>query len=566
MRSPSRFDERRASPGAAWWRPRPWRWLALGLVASALGTGVAAASDRLVPEAGSVVGIKVAGRAVETGGDLDALARAQAEKLRARRVEVRYGQRSLGVATLGDLGVRVDTARVVAIAREQAPEGDALARVATGRLIARGGVDVPLAPTIDAEVARPWLTRVKDAEDRPPVSARLDLEHHGVTPEQPGHYVDLDGAIGALAELARGASLDDAEPIVFDLPVAPLPPRVTSSFVRALDVHTVLATYETYFSRGGDQARRAENIDVAAGKLDGLVLFPDELVSFNRVVGERSEENGFKKSWEIFKGEMQEGVGGGTCQVASTLHATAFFAGLEILERLPHSRPSAYIPIGLDATVVYPVVDMKLKNPYPFPVVLHTKVEGNRVKMELLGKERPARVAFSRELLRTYAYGRKVEEKEGLSARHVILKQHGIKGFRVKRKRLFTFTDGKTREEATTDLYPPTSEVYEVPPGFDVSLLPPLPADDVAEDLEHAPADAEGQTPTFATTSATALAAPPSTPPTNGAPTSPGSATTSAAGATPAPTPGDLVVEVGRGAHAPTALQANPPRTMTIKR
>src|SRR6185503_4092540 len=109
----------------------------------------------------------------------------------------------------------------------------------------------------------------------------------------------------------------------------------------------------------------------------------------------------FKMAWEIFKGEMRPGVGGGTCQVASTLHAVAFFGGLEILERLPHSRPSAYIPMGLDATVVYPVVDMKLKNPHPFPVVLHTKVQGNKLRIELLGATKPVRVSFERELVKT---------------------------------------------------------------------------------------------------------------------------------------------------------------------
>ena len=119
------------------------------------------------------------------------------------------------------------------------------------------------------------------------------------------------------------------------------------------------------------------NIDAAASKLDGLVLEPGELFSFNAVVGDRSEENGFQKSWEINKGEMVEGVGGGTCQVASTFYAAAFFSGLDVLERLPHSRPSAYIPMGLDSTVVYPAVDLKVRNPHSFPVVVHAKTIGH---------------------------------------------------------------------------------------------------------------------------------------------------------------------------------------------
>src|SRR6185369_11267038 len=120
------------------------------------------------------------------------------------------------------------------------------------------------------------------------------------------------------------------------LPVKTFAPRISSAFLKSLDISTVVAEYETYFSRGGDQQRRGKNIDNAAQKLDGIVISPGELMSFNDVIGERSEANGFEKSWEIFKGEMVEGVGGGTCQVASTFHAATFFAGFDVLERLPH--------------------------------------------------------------------------------------------------------------------------------------------------------------------------------------------------------------------------------------
>ena len=93
----------------------------------------------------------------------------------------------------------------------------------------------------------------------------------------------------------------------------------------------------------------------------------------------------------ISGGELIDGLAGGMCQIASTLHAAAFFAGLDIVSSTPHSRPSAYIPMGLDSTVVYPSTDLKLRNPYDFPVVMHYPVNQGAVKVELLGKERPYR-------------------------------------------------------------------------------------------------------------------------------------------------------------------------------
>jgi len=324
-------------------------------------------------------------------------------------------------------------------------------------------------------------------------------------------------------------------------------PRVTGEFVRAIDVHTVMSEYETYFSRHNDQSRRGQNIDNAAAKLDGLVLSPGELISFNDVVGERSEENGFQKSWEIFKGEMKEGVGGGTCQVASTVHAAAFFAGLDIVERLPHSRPSAYIPMGLDATVVYPVVDMKLRNPFPFPIVLHAAVSGNRLRVAMLGRSRPATVSFSRDVVETLPYTRKIEEKPIAGSGKVVVKQHGIFGFRIERERVLRFRGGKERVEKNKDFYPPTTEIYDVPPGFDVALLPPLAT--VSQDAGEG-SDTSAQAASNALAATTTASAPPTTPT-----TMPVNSTASL-----------VAMEDAPGAHAPSSAQSRPVKKVTIRR
>jgi vancomycin resistance protein YoaR len=169
---------------------------------------------------------------------------------------------------------------------------------------------------------------------------------------------------------------------------------------------------------------------------------------------------------------MVEGTGGGTCQVASTLHAIAFFGGLDIVQRLPHSRPSGYIPAGLDATVVYPIVDLKLRNPYSFPVVVHASVSGNKVKMELLGADKPVDVSFGKTVLATTPFVRKVVEDPGLTRPK--RKQKGIEGMELYRSRVLAFHDGRRKVESGRDLYPPTVEIWHVPPGFDESTLPPL--------------------------------------------------------------------------------------------
>jgi vancomycin resistance protein YoaR len=288
-----------------------------------------------------------------------------------------------------------------------------------------------------------------------------------VVPETDGKALDVDAAADRIAR----AALDPGATEI-DLPFADVSPHVTRSSLARVDITHVMASFKTYFSRRGDQGPRARNIEVAAEHIDGLVIDPGQLMSFNEVVGERTEDNGFTKSFEIFKGEYTEGIGGGTCQVASTFHAIAFFGGLEIVQRLPHSRPSAYIPAGLDATVVYPTVDLKVRNPFSFPVVVHATVGANVITMELLGADKPVDVTFGKTVLSTTPYDRKVEEDPAVSQPK--RKQKGKDGMELLRSRVIAWHDGHRKVESSRDVYPPTKEVWHVPPGFDETTLPPL--------------------------------------------------------------------------------------------
>ncbi len=545
--------------------------LALAFTGASALAGVLA-YGYLVPAGDTLPGLRIDGVTVAPGDSVRAVVAARAAVLRETRVTIADSKDAhgpLAEATLGELGVVVDEEAVVATATRLGHEGDVLARATLAKRARRGELDVPLVTHVDGSVALTRLLPVKEGEDVAPVSARLDLEHHDVSREKEGRYVDAYAALTALDALAHHRNA--APTITFT--TAPFPPRMTGAFLRSLDIGTVVGSYETYFSRGGDQARRGTNIDVAAKKLEGVVIAPGEMFSFNDVVGERSEDNGFQKSWEILKGEMIEGVGGGTCQVASTFHAAAFFAGLEVLERLPHSRPSAYIPMGLDSTVVYPAVDLKLRNPHAFPVVVHTHVAGNALRIELLGAHKPVTVSFKRELVKTFPFKRKIVEDDALGGVRVVLKQHGIRGYKVKRTRELSYPDGTRKKEETEDTYPATAEIYEVPPGFDESRLPPLP-EEIAEGSRDAefndregsavPAPSTtGEPPPVATVGAASVVMAAVAMPTPAAASTPPSAIAELR--REAESRG-LVLTEGAGSHAPTKAQADPPKELTIRR
>jgi vancomycin resistance protein YoaR len=466
---------------------RPRLLAAAGLTAAA-AIGLYAADRALLPP-GAPPGLRIEGRSIPTAiaADEQALARwieDRVDAVRETSIEIRVGRAS-DVVALGAIVAKVDGLALARRAHALASTGGYGARLDVALRARRGEVDLPLPLAIDTKAVDAIVEDLKRRVDEPATDARLDLGGHAIVEDHEGRLLEANGAAVTLAAAATTravaglrSGLAPAEAI--ELTTTPLVARVTKGDLAKLEIGEVVGTFETHFGRGGDQAPRAVNIETAAKKLDGLVLRPGEFFSFNEVVGERSEANGFKTAWEIFKGEMRPGVGGGTCQVASTLHAAAFFGGLEILERLPHSRPSAYIPMGLDATVVFPVVDLKIRNPHPFPVVVHTKVGANSLVVELLGKEKPARVVFAREVVEIFPFVRKIVEEPWVKEGQAIKKQGGIRGYRVRRIR--RIEAAVPRVETSIDFYPPTTEIFVVAPGADPAALPPLPTD-VAEAL-----------------------------------------------------------------------------------
>jgi vancomycin resistance protein YoaR len=220
-----------------------------------------------------------------------------------------------------------------------------------------------------------------------------------------------------------------------EMSVAVEKPRVDAEDLKDIDITTVLGKWETRYSASQVDSDRTYNLKVGADKLNGHILKPHEVFSFNQVVGDRTEKEGYRVAPVIQSGELIDGLAGGMCQIASTLHAAAFFAGLDIVHSSPHSRPSAYIPMGLDSTVVYPSTDLKLRNPYDFPVVMHYQVNQGSVKVELLGKEKPYKVIFEREIKVETAHGstsrRDPEAPEGQR----LMLQDGYPGYQLIRRR-----------------------------------------------------------------------------------------------------------------------------------
>ena len=130
---------------------------------------------------------------------------------------------------------------------------------------------------------------------------------------------------------------------------------------------------------------RTTNLILAAGKINGTVLLPGEEFSYNGVVGKRTVEAGFQMAGVYSNGQEVEGLGGGICQISSTLYNIAVKSNLEIVERENHLFLTGYLPAGQDATVVYGSIDFKFKNTRDYPVKIVSTVEGGYVTMKMYG-------------------------------------------------------------------------------------------------------------------------------------------------------------------------------------
>ncbi len=150
-------------------------------------------------------------------------------------------------------------------------------------------------------------------------------------------------------------------------------PAITGESLRAMLYRDLLGTQTTYFPNS--IPNRISNIQLAASKLDGVVLNPGEIFSYNETVGERTEAAGFLMAAAYSNGEVVEELGGGVCQVSSTLYCAVLYSQLGIKSRDNHYFKVDYLPWGMDATVSWPSPDFKFQNTREYPVKIHTTVD-----------------------------------------------------------------------------------------------------------------------------------------------------------------------------------------------
>ena len=197
-----------------------------------------------------------------------------------------------------------------------------------------------------------------------------------ISPEQYGEEIDIDSTADRIIQSLR---LNQSNAI--EIATREIMPAITAEDLQMVDCELASFTTEMDISN----LNRNNNILLASELLNGTVIMPGEVMSFNEVVGERTMDNGFRSAPVIVSGSVHQDIGGGICQLATNLFNVSLLVGLDIVERSPHSIPVKYVPHGQDATVFYGQIDLKLRNNLSGPVVICSKAENQYLKVSIYG-------------------------------------------------------------------------------------------------------------------------------------------------------------------------------------
>lgn len=245
------------------------------------------------------------------------------------------------------------------------------------------GSRVPLRLSIREERFSPFLVKLAEFFDVPVLDAKYHIapgDKVVVVPHQTGKKLEPDPLKSAFGPSGRR----DAVPSVLDLCFTDIQPAVRTEELEAFLPLELFSSYITYYAVS--QADRSRNIELASSILSEATVAPGTAFSFNRLVGPRTPERGYRKAPVVVGESLQEDYGGGVCQVSTTVYVALLKAGFSVTERYCHGLPVGYVPLGLDATVAWDYLDLKMTNPGPAPCLLRATADGGALKVDVFGK------------------------------------------------------------------------------------------------------------------------------------------------------------------------------------
>ncbi len=283
-------------------------------------------------------------------------------------------------------------------------------------------------------------------------NAYFEEDPFKVYPEVKGIDFDVDKAKQLLNE-----NNDNTE---ITIPLKYTNPKTT---LKNLKINLFPDELSTFFTQYDEKNKdRNTNLKIAAAKIDGTILSPGEEFSYNKIVGARSIEAGYKEAKIYQNGKVIDGLGGGICQISSTLYNAVVLANLDVTERFNHQFITSYVKPGRDATVAYGSKDLKFKNNRTYPIRIDVYVSNGMATVDIYGiKEKQEKeVSIEIETISTIPYETKYITDSSLTLGEEKLKQRGADGVIVNSYKI-TKENGTiiSKELLSKDTYKPLERI-----------------------------------------------------------------------------------------------------------
>ena len=360
---------------------------------------------------------------------------------------------------LADLGITIDRIGTVTDVMDYGYESDVMTYVMHRVDALLHGKEMNIRYKVDGPMAESYFLNYAKAMGQVGTNATIILEGNKVVhqPAKVGRKLDVTATMKRLQEQLQEGKVETLELVINES----AQPTITDKDL--VSITSILGSFTTYFD--GSNTSRAHNIHLASQKIHQTFIPAGGIFSFNQVVGERTPEAGYDDAPVFMGGRLVPGIGGGICQVSSTLFNTALLSGMDIVERDTHFAPVSYIPVGLDATVAWGYIDFQFKNPYSHPIYVIAEEGAGYVTITILGAKEDVPQSVTITKGKEQKIPNKKVEKIDDTVKEETIEETGHEGISVDTTRTIVYGDGRSSTYTFNSYYEPVDRVVVTGPN-----------------------------------------------------------------------------------------------------
>ena len=278
-------------------------------------------------------------------------------------------------------------------------------------------IQIPVNPSYPQPID---IEKIHNEIYKEPKNAYYEKEPFKVYPHVDG--IDFNISMDDAKEMLKEAKTE------YTIPLKITVPEITTNEIGSEAFPDMLASFTTRYNAGN--TNRTQNVTLASNKIDGTVILPGEVFSYNKIVGERTIAAGYKEAAVYSNGQVIDGLGGGICQVSSTLYNAVVLANLDIVSRRNHQFVTSYVSAGRDATVVYGSTDFQFKNTRNYPIRIKSYVKSGILKIDIFGikEETEYEVVIDARVTASIPYTTKYVNDSSIAKGREVVQQKGSNG------------------------------------------------------------------------------------------------------------------------------------------